>query len=134
MYLSGSLGWQELHTQSDKFESHLEWGNVSWASESGEGVYYIVSIVYQVLHIVPSGTIASELSKFATGSSCHSTTGHEAGVGLFSVSEGGTWILGLKVRHLFYHDEVKITLYETQEVGLTTPSNITCPAHCAYTQ
>ena len=101
-------------------------------SESGKGVYYIVGIVYQVLYVVPGGAVASELYKVATGSSCRSTTGSEAGVGLFSVNKGNTWELELRVRDCFYRDEVGITLYENQEVESTTPSNITCPARCTY--
>lgn len=59
-------------------------------NESGQGLDYIVSIVDKILHVVPTGAVASELDKFTTGSSRCGTTIREARVRLFRVDKGRT--------------------------------------------
>ena len=73
---------------------------------SGKELHYIVGIVYEILHVVPTGTVTSDLNKFTTSSSRRGTTIREAGVRLLGVTESSLQEL-VRVRHNFYHDGVK---------------------------
>ena len=66
-----------------------------------------MGIVYEIIHVVPAGTVTSDLNKFTTNSSRRGTTIREAGVRLLGVSESGLQELLLKVRHNLYHDGVE---------------------------
>ena len=73
---------------------------------SGKELHYIVGIVYEILHVVPTGTVTGDLNKFTTSSSRRGTTIREAGVRLLGVTESSLQEL-VRVRHNFYHDGVK---------------------------
>lgn len=59
-------------------------------SGSEKGPDYIVSIIYQILHVVPTGTVASELDELTTGPACRGAAIRETGVCFFSIGNRGT--------------------------------------------
>ena len=91
---------------------------------------YIMSAVNQSLDIVPSGTVTGDFDEFTTSPSRLSASVGEAAVRLLGIRNGRSqelvkeiWAETLKVTPSF-----KLTLYDNQMFGSTTPSMTTCPA------